>query len=170
MVINMSELFSADGISKTYEVMPDLRSFSWRRQQYPVSCKQPVSIKLMHEGNRKVAITATAMLSLEIPCDHCLETVEVLMELIIDREVDANATAQERIAQLDEQSYMDGYNLDVDQLLQEELMLNMPSKVLCKEDCKGVCPRCGVNLNYETCSCETEDLDPRMSIIRDIFN
>lgn len=169
MVINMSELFTADGIVKTYEVPLAMSEITWKRKKYPIVSKQPVKLRLTHEGDRKVAVTAKASLVLEAPCDRCLETVRVPMDLKIEREVDANASSQERIAQLDEQSYIDGYSLDVDCLVRDEMMTDMPDKVLCKEDCRGVCPRCGCNLNIRACSCKEEDLDPRMSIIRDIF-
>ena len=80
-----------------------------------------------------------------------------------------NLTDEERIANLDEQPYLQGYNLDVDQLVRDELLLNLPMKVLCDEDCKGICNRCGANLNHETCDCDRSSLDPRMSVIQDIF-
>ena len=71
---------------------------------------------------------------------------------------------------MDEQPFLNGYNLDVDQLVCNELLLSLPMKVLCREDCKGICNRCGANLNIETCDCDTRALDPRMSVIQDIFN
>mgnify|MGYP000796277080 FL=1 len=91
------------------------------------------------------------------------------MDLDFERNVDANASSEERIAQLDEQSYIDGYHLDVDGMVLDEMMTDIPDKVLCREDCKGVCPKCGVNLNHQTCNCDRTELDPRMSIIREIF-
>ena len=51
----------------------------------------------------------------------------------------------------------------------EELLMNMPMKILCREDCKGICNRCGANLNEGTCHCEEEPKDPRMAAILDIF-
>lgn len=169
MVINMSELFTADGIVKTYEVMVDMSEIVWKRRKYPIVSKQPVKLRLTHEGDRKIAITAKVSLVLEMPCDRCLENVKVPMDLDFERKVDAAASAQERIAQLDEQSYIDGYQLDVDCMVLDEMITEIPDKVLCKDDCKGVCPKCGINLNHETCSCDRTELDPRMSIIRDIF-
>ena len=80
-----------------------------------------------------------------------------------------NLTEEERAAELDEQFYIEGYNLDVDQLVGNELTLNLPMKVLCREDCKGICSRCGTNLNRGTCDCAGMSLDPRMSVIQDIF-
>ena len=66
--------------------------------------------------------------------------------------------------------YLQGYNLDVDKLLFGEALLNWPSRVLCKEDCKGLCPVCGQNLNHGDCGCERKALDPQMSKVLDIFS
>ena len=63
-----------------------------------------------------------------------------------------------------------GYDLDVDELVYSEILVNWPLRVLCKEDCKGICSICGKNLNHGTCDCDHTDLDPRMAQIRDIFN
>ena len=80
-----------------------------------------------------------------------------------------NASDEDRVKDLDEQSYLSGYNLDADMLVCNELLLSLPMKVLCDEDCKGICNRCGANLNHETCDCDRSSLDPRMSVIQDIF-
>ena len=70
---------------------------------------------------------------------------------------------------LDEANYIDGYTLDVDQLISSEILIGWPTKILCSEDCKGICNVCGQNLNQGTCNCEDTSLDPRMSVIRDVF-
>ena len=86
-----------------------------------------------------------------------------------DQEIDMNASDEDRVKDLDEQSYLSGYNLDADMLVCNELSLYLPMKVLCKDNCKGICSRCGANLNYGTCGCDTRSLDPRMAVIQDIF-
>ena len=70
---------------------------------------------------------------------------------------------------LDEANYIDGYTLDVDQLVGSEILIGWPTKILCSEDCKGICNVCGQNLNQGTCNCEDTSLDPRMSVIRDVL-
>ena len=82
--------------------------------------------------------------------------------------VETKVTGEEREAELDEQFYIDGYNLDVDQLVGSELILNMPIRVLCREDCKGISDRYGTNPGSEEGG-EEAALDPRMSVIQDIF-
>ena len=95
------------------------------------------------------------------------EVVPIPVE--IDEKIDMKQSDEERARELNEQFYVSGYNLDVDRLVGNELTLNLPMKVLCREDCKGICNRCGTNLNYGTCDCDTRSLDPRMSVIQDIF-
>ena len=104
---------------------------------------------------------------LEIPCDRCLEPVQEVIELDFFKNVDLAADDQED--DLDEKNYIDGYNLDVEKLLYNEILIGWPMKILCSEDCKGICNTCGQNLNLGTCDCEDTSLDPRMSVIRDVF-
>ena len=69
-----------------------------------------------------------------------------------------------------EQSFMDGWQLDVEAFVYDEILVNWPAKILCKEDCKGICPVCGQNRNLKECGCDTFVPDPRMAAIQDIFN
>ena len=71
---------------------------------------------------------------------------------------------------MDEADYMKGFQLDIDKMVYDEILVNWPMKVLCREDCKGICKKCGTNLNVKTCDCEKSELDPRMAAIQDIFN
>ena len=96
------------------------------------------------------------------------EDVENTFHITIDRSVNPN-TESDGIEDVDELSFIDGYMLDVDKLIMDEIVVALPTKVLCKEDCKGLCSICGTNLNNHTCDCHKESLDPRMAAIQDIF-
>ena len=169
MLINLTELFTREGKTNDYAVELDCREFQIPQGICPVSDSKPVTFYIENVGDRTLVLSGEAEFTLMIPCDRCLEPVEVPFQLSIERTLDMNLTDEERIANLDEQPYLQGYNLDVDQLVRDELLLNLPMKVLCDEDCKGICNRCGANLNYGTCGCDTRSLDPRMSVIQDIF-
>ena len=93
---------------------------------------------------------------------HQIKTPISAMHLLIQ-------SFEEQAMELDEKNYIDGYNLDVDKLLYNEILIGWPMKILCREDCKGICNMCGQNLNKGTCDCEDTSLDPRMSVIRDVF-
>ena len=170
MQINMSELFSAEGRSKTYQVPIGLKEIRWNRGRYPVLQADTALLTVVHTKNRKMKVTGSVSLHVEIPCDRCLKPVEYPFELSLEREIDTNATDEERIAALDEQPFVQGYLLDVDRLVYDELIVNMPMKVLCRQDCKGVCPKCGADRNLRDCGCDLTELDPRMSVIRDLFS
>lgn len=169
MLINLTELFTREGKTNDYAVELDCREFQIPQGICPVSDSKPVTFYIENVGDRTLVLSGEAEFTLMIPCDRCLEPVEVPFQLSIERTLDMNLTDEERIANLDEQPYLQGYNLDVDQLVRDELLLNLPMKVLCDEDCKGICNRCGANLNHETCDCDRSSLDPRMSVIQDIF-
>ena len=88
----------------------------------------------------------------------------------IDRKLDMKQTDKERVENLDENDYLTGMDLDVDRLVYLEVLMSWPLKVLCKEDCKGICSRCGKNLNEGPCGCAEKPKDPRMAAISDIFS
>ncbi len=72
--------------------------------------------------------------------------------------------------EMEDIDYLIGFDLDVDKLIYGEILVNWPMKVLCKEDCKGICKVCGMNLNKGNCDCQRTELDPRMAAIQDVFN
>jgi uncharacterized protein len=62
-----------------------------------------------------------------------------------------------------------GHVLDVMPQIQESIYTLLPTKILCRDDCKGLCPECGADLNEGTCSCKNENIDPRLEALKN-FN
>lgn len=170
MLVNLSEIISVNGKTLQMEVPVQLEYFEFEGVQYEFVYKDPVKILVTNLGERRVSIDATTKLALNIPCNRCLENVKTDFDIQISKEVDFHKTEEERAKELDELNYISGYNLDVDILVYDEILIDFPMQVLCNENCKGICNVCGTNLNKGTCDCETEGMDPRMSAIRDIFN
>ena len=108
MLINLSELFPAEGKSKTYRVPLEMESFSVSGGTYPVVRREPVELVIENQGDRVFSVKGRAVLGLSIPCARCLEPVEVPFDLAIDLELDMKKTGEEREAELDEQFYIDG--------------------------------------------------------------
>lgn len=63
-------------------------------------------------------------------------------------------------------SLYEGDEIDLSPLIREQLLLSLPTRPLCREDCRGLCPRCGANLNYSQCGCAAEAGDLRLAILR----
>ncbi len=170
MIINLSEIMSIKGNVEHIQAPIELESFCMEGIEYPFASKSFADLTLTHIGERKVKVEGEAKLSLLIPCNRCLEEVETWFDLKISQDLDFKQGTDDRIEELDEKNYINGYNLDVDLLVYNEILIDFPMKVLCDEDCKGICKVCGTNLNKSSCNCDTAVSDPRMSVIRDIFN
>lgn len=170
MLVSLIEVLKNDGKVLQTDVIPEMKFFTSKLGKFPVVSSTPVSLRIQNRGNKELRIEGDTVIVLNIPCDRCLEDVAVSFPLHFEKDVDMNKSEEERVRALDEQFYIEGYNLDVDKLVCSEILVSWPSKVVCKEDCKGICPTCGTNLNLETCDCEPTDLDPRMAKIQEIFN
>ena len=164
MLINLSELFTCEGKKKVYDAEIGLTEVSVGGENYRVVSAEPFQLAVTNTGEGKYFLEGSTQVT-----GRCLEPVDTLLELTIDEELDMNKSEEQRAADFDEQPYVSGYNLDVDQLALNEILIGLPMKVLCREDCKGICNRCGTNLNYGTCTCDRTSLDPRMAVIQDIF-
>lgn len=169
MLINLSELLSNEGDSRTYEVTLDMNEFKCSAGVYPIVEAKPFTLEASNAGKHRVSIHADVHIALAVPCDRCLEDVRTDIDFTIDRVIIADVSDSEGI-EVEDQSFMDGHDLDIDKLVYPEIIFNLPAKTLCRPDCQGLCPRCGANLNHGECGCDRSSLDPRMSVIQDIFN
>lgn len=169
MQIHLSDALSRADQTKMYTIPLSMEQITYYGEKYPVVEKEPVELSIYHKGEKKLLITVTVMMKAKIPCDRCLTDVIVPLEFTSEVEVDMNLTEEERIANLEEAAFIEGYTLDVDKLVEGELFVHMPMKVLCSVNCKGLKGKGGTAPKPGTCDCEEAGLDPRMAVIRDIF-
>lgn len=111
----------------------------------------------------------------EAPCARCVELVELPLEGEFDlifRPTNVDAQSGERAisAQETEIGYYQKDSLLLEDVLREQVLLSLPTRVLCKPDCKGLCPRCGVNHNRQTCTCDEGPSDPRWQALAGLRN
>ena len=158
MQIHLSEIIDSEG--KVIQITPELEldTISFQLGEYPILDKTPVKL------------TIAGSVTVGIPCDRCLEQVSVEISYSIERKLDMKQSDEDRVEDLDENDYLTGIDLDVDRLVYLEVLMNWPLKVLCRENCKGICSQCGKNLNQGPCGCAEEPKDPRMAAISDIFS
>lgn len=168
MEIKLSNILSVPAEIYETDVELEYDFMSFKGFDYTIISKTPVHLRLQNLGNQNLRIEAEVILELAIPCDRCLKEVSNRFEITIDRKL--NVREGEDNTDLDDVSYIREYNLDVDMLVYEEVSVRLPMKTLCSEDCKGICPVCGTNLNLKECGCNRKVPDPRMSDVLDIFN
>ena len=147
------------------------------RQIAPVETSGRADLVEEHHGKHKVIqdirIKGGLATKLETSCARCLEplTQDVKREFdLLYRPLGADA-GRDEMSVTDaeaEISYYEGRGIQLDDVIREQILLAVPVKVTCREDCKGLCPHCGKNLNQETCSCAVPDEEPRWAALKDI--
>jgi uncharacterized protein len=123
------------------------------------------------EGKAHIRGTLTA--DLEAHCSRCLEPVTRHLEIAFDDVfVDASeetAVSETELAERDlDESLVVGGKVDMADVAREQILLAVPEQLYCKDDCKGLCPKCGENRNLIDCSCADDDIDPRWAALKDL--
>ena len=163
--MNLTDLFNQE--NKVVEFQLD---FPFEKYNDEVIQNDPkVSLTLTNISKGKVMIKGACDLKFTLLCDRCLKDVDTVVALDFEREVYAPEYLEDDDMKED-QVFVTEYELDVEALLREELQLSWPSKILCDEDCKGICKKCGQNLNDGTCECDDFVPDIRFANLMDIFN
>jgi uncharacterized protein len=120
---------------------------------------------------RQVRLTGRLTAPLECDCGRCLEPfpvpVDVPFDLLFLPASENRGEAEREVADDDlGVAYYREDAIDLAEVMREQFYLALPMKPLCRDDCRGLCPVCGLNRNRETCSCETAWVDPRMDALR----
>jgi uncharacterized protein len=122
----------------------------------------------------EVRLRGSIKTEVELLCDRCLAPSRAPLEVEFDaRFIPQSAAAREsdNVELLAEDlglAAYEGDSVDVDELVREQILLALPSRNLCREDCKGLCPKCGADLNAGDCSCEQGETDPRWAALADL--
>jgi uncharacterized protein len=170
MLLSLRELTENPGKTEHLSLAVGFDQIDVNGCKYPVLKADPAELTITNTGKKVLSLTGSGTVTAGIPCDRCLKEVPVTISWNAERKLDMNLSEEERIKALDEHSYLTGNDLDVDRLVYLEVLMNWPMKVLCKEDCKGICSQCGKDLNIGPCGCRMEPKDPRMAAISDIFS
>lgn len=169
MLVNLSDVLTSEGKVETVTVDLEMTSFDSRLGNFLITKKSPVAFTFTNIGVNKAKVAGSVELAFDTRCDRCLTEVPTTLELQFDRIVTSPDAATEDEG-ADDLSFMEGYQLNVETFVYNEILVNWPAKILCREECKGVCSICGQNLNIRECGCDTFVPDPRMAAIKDIFN
>jgi uncharacterized protein len=122
----------------------------------------------------QVRLRGRVKAGIEALCDRCLQPVSLPVEVEFDdRYVPAQtelelAEATELQADDLDLAFYEGETIEVGDIVREKILLALPTRLLCREDCKGLCPTCGADLNREACACERREVDPRWAALADL--
>jgi uncharacterized protein len=146
-------------------------------QRTPLTSSGRAELVEEHHGKHKVIrdirLRGRLATTIELTCARCLEPVaqDVKREFeLLYRPLGADA-GRDELSVTDAEAeigYYQGEGVLLEDVLREQILLALPLKVTCREDCKGLCPHCGKNLNQEQCSCAVPLEDPRWQALKDI--
>ncbi len=147
------------------------------RQRTPLKAEGRADLVEEHHGKHEVVqdirVKGKLETELEVVCARCLEPVDLPVTRSFDllyRPLGTDAGRKELSVTTAEAEigYYQGEGLLLEDTLREQVLLAVPLKAICREDCKGLCPHCGKNLNEDACSCADEMEDPRWAALKDI--
>jgi DUF177 domain-containing protein len=135
--------------------------------------ERPIEAKVsFYRAGTDVFIEGSLVARIEATCARCAEEFDassersfryVLAPKVLGDEADGGLTTEDL-----EYSLYSGDEIDLSPLIYEQLQLALPTRPLCREDCRGLCPRCGANLNRGDCGCRAESFDPRLARLREL--
>lgn len=169
MLLSVSDVLTSEGKVTETQIPLEMDTVEYLGENFPIREKEPVQLTLTNLGVDKARVEGTVTLTVVIPCDRCLKEVPTEIKLCFSREVTPQFEGSE-VSDDEDLGVMEGYQLNVETLVYNEILMNWPLKVLCRQDCKGICKQCGRDLNLGECGCDTFVPDPRMAVIKDIFN
>lgn len=166
MLISVAELLKHDNSEEKFSLAVDLSSFSFAPMS--VHFAEPIKVvgKMKHAGG-VIMLEAEAEGNYTCVCDRCgVDTTHSIKFSVSENYVRAATVFQE-----DEDAVrFEGYEIDLAQTVSEFAFSALPTKHLCKDDCKGLCTVCGKNLNMESCTCKDDEWDPRFEALRGLFD
>lgn len=177
MRINVADIKLEVGKHKTVELETRLETIELGGQE--VRFEQPFTgeAEIWNVGDRllaKVEVSGEAVLV----CGRCLVEYTEPLDVSFEEEFTETVHDERQPDEEDEEdesgrsvSAYTGDEIDLTDPLRENILLDLPIKPLCDEECKGLCPTCGTNLNEGVCECEgdREVVDPRLSVLKDLL-
>lgn len=164
MKVNVSEIIKTEGegIDIAFsDDLPELHEFDTS-----VNFKSPFEF-----AGRIVNLGGLLKLSGKLHFEFSANCLRCLKVVVTAKDIEVDETFVDISKSNDDDAYtFEGFYVDIDKPLMDNILLALPMKTLCSEDCKGLCRKCGTNLNIQNCNCdENETVDPRMEKLKDYF-
>ena len=162
MKINISDLLQQKVEVTAFDFYADKEDLD--REGFKISLKNKARITgEAHYDGEIVSISGRIVGVMAATCSRCLKGYDYSIDVGFDEKFSKEE-------QEDEDVYpVINYEIDLKDLVIDQIILSMPLKMLCNENCKGMCPKCGCNLNDKSCSCDRNIVDPRFAALKDLF-
>ena len=167
MRIDVRDIRKARGLSLKRSLDAEVEPFDYRGET--VSFRGPVHLDVhIHNAGGNLWADVAARGRVVSACARCLEPVERDLEFSYS-EVFRRSDQEPLEDDLVRETVYEGDEIDLGEGFLEQLLLALPMRELCRSDCKGLCPRCGANLNQGDCGCDRTVVDPRLARLAELL-
>lgn len=164
MILDLKRIFATENSVLPIEHSLDMSDVDFFGN-YPLKTPIKISGSISNKAS-VVSLVLTIQYEFSAPCDRCGVDAAHNHIVIVDKLL---ATAIER-QESDTIITVPDMKFDVDEFVYSEVILDLPSKHLCNDDCKGICFKCGKNLNEGECGCSTKEVDPRLAKLMELLD
>ena len=164
MILDLKKLFTDKNGTISFDYGMDMSS-SEIDNVYPFMA--PVKVRgtvIMKDGFAQ--LTAKTSFDFSVPCDRCTRQINRHFDYSFSHILVRSLENEED----DRFVEVRGESLDLDELMREDILLEIPTKFLCREDCRGICPVCGKNLNDGPCGCGPQIADARFDVLKNLIH
>lgn len=165
MKVNIREVIAGQKNKINIETKEEIKDISYFGDD--VAFITPVTLKAeISKVDNEFFISGTVEGTAEFHCARCLKRFQ--------REIKERVYAQFGTGGMDDEEMDDSYSIvdemiDISEIIRNTLIASLPMKVVCDENCKGLCSVCGKDLNVEACNCKIEEIDPRLAKLKDLL-
>ncbi|MDP4120237.1 MAG: DUF177 domain-containing protein [Bacillota bacterium] len=164
MVLELKKVFLCDGEKQNINCSVNLNDFDLNGEYPFVS---PVSVSgCVQNRSGIVQLTMNVVFEFKSNCDRCQKEIRKEYHEAFSHYL------SEALSDNHSEEYIEApdFQLDLDELVKSDILLNLPHKFLCKDDCKGLCMNCGKDLNEGSCDCNRQNIDPRLEKLQQLID
>ena len=163
MKIQISDIVSGKGRHKNIDYTFEMNPFEFEGDIIKPVSSCSVQGDISSKDNI-LLLNINIKVNLEMNCSRCLDTFIYPIDIDIEERFTNNPDLEDEGIM-----FVDGDTINITEVIENCIISTLPIKRLCKEDCKGLCPECGVNKNVENCNCIDYDVDIRLAKLRELF-
>ncbi len=165
MVIDLTGIINSVGLKKDFSGSLSLNEFEFSGEAYSFTQPLQVSGCIMNTGDT-YELVALVSGYINLNCYRCTVDITKSFEFSINEKL----TNSDDSEQNEDVVKFEGNILDIEDIIINNIFVNLSMKYLCSDECRGLCPICGVDLNKEECRCTNEKIDPRFEALKKLLN
>ncbi len=166
MIINVASVLKEFGGKISFEGKLEIPALSFSGGEY--SFCEPLDVRgsIVNAGGGALSLNADVSGVMTTQCARCMKDIEVPVEFGISETL---MRSDENVPEDEDIIVFEGNEIGLDEIVENNFIMNIKPRYLCRKDCKGLCPKCGADLNEGGCGCENDEIDPRWAALADMI-